>query len=154
MSIKTWLFKDETNQEAERVARTNRVTNVSYSELLNLSRPFSFCLLKNKVADVSEWNALTQGAVDLLKKDLMRLGESFYKIDPGLRNKLIGSIGAMVLTTDNDGNATLRFHKRDADGIWDNASKIYPEKFLSDEQRAQIANTFEIFFTLEDDEEE
>ena len=117
MSIKTWLFKDETNQEAERTARTNRVTNVPYSELLNLSRPFSFCLLKNKVADVSEWNALTQGALDLLKKDLIRLGESFYKIDPGLRNKLIGSIGAMVLTTDNDGNVTLRFHKRDADGI-------------------------------------
>lgn len=144
------LFKEKRTKKAEET----EFTMLSYGELLELGRSFRFQLLKTtNVQNDSEFENIKKGALDLLKNDLERLGESFYMINAGLKNKLMGSIGAMVLIVDNDGKAFVRFHKRDEDGIWDYCSKTYPEKLLSDTEKNNIKFNYEVFFVLDDDEE-
>lgn len=142
------LFKEKRIKEAEKT----EFTFISYGELLALGRSFRFQLLKKNVENESEFENVKKGALDLVKNDLERLGETFYIVNPGLKNKLMGSIGAMVLFVDNNGTAFVRFHKRDGDGIWDDCSKTYPEKLLSESERNNIKFYHEVFFVLDDEE--
>ncbi len=157
MNIKKWLFNDESdcsqsNRKHEKNEKTE-VSTITYSELLGLNRQFSFIRLRKKAENESEFEEVKKASIDILKQDLMRLGETFYQVEAALRNKLMGSIGSMVIVADKNGNIAIRFHKRDEDGIWDNGSKKYPEKGITSEENNTKFKT-EIFFTLEDDEDE
>lgn len=129
-------------------APKNTTKKCTYAELLGLNRPFKFTLSRSKVGDRDEFKALAQEAESLLEQDLKRLGESFYSIDPALRTKLMGVIGSMTLLANDDGKLRIIFHKRDENGLWDGASKKYPEKDTTAKYR------YEVFFVLEDEEED
>lgn len=120
----------------------------SYSSLLGLNRNFNFILSKSKVADDKEFNMIANEAEASLRHDLKRFGEDLEIVPPMFRNKLIGSIGSMTLLADDSGNLSIKFHRRDDDGLWDGISKKYPEKDTTAKYK------HEIFFALDDEEED
>ena len=120
----------------------------SYSSLLGLNRNFNFILSKSKVADDKEFNMIANEAEASLRHDLKRFGEDLEIVPPMFRNKLIGSIGSMTLLADDSGNLSVKFHRRDDDGLWDGISKKYPEKDTTAKYK------HEIFFALDDEEED
>lgn len=140
ISLKRILFK----------GAENKFSYLEYDELLDLNREFSFNLLQKDVSSEADFEIVKEAAKKALKEDLIRFGECFYEIAPGLRNKLMGTIGALVLVTQTDGKVKVRFHKRNNDGIWNDVSKTYPENFLSQEDKDKEKFKYEIFFTLED----
>lgn len=147
MKFKNIFFSDEENTEK------GEVSTISYGELLDLNRAFKFNLSKSSnITNDCEFECVKTSAINLLKADLNRLDQTFYEIDAGLRNKLLGSIGTMVLIVDKSGNAQIRFHKRNAKGIWDDVSKTYPEKFVSETEKETTKFRYELFFILEDEE--
>jgi len=125
----------------------HEVSTGSYADMLGLNRNFNFFFLKNKVTDQTDFDTVAKAAKDLLKQDLMRFGESFYEIEPALRNKLMGTIGSMTLIAADDGTLSVKFHRRDEDGLWDGISKKFPEKETTGKYK------YEVFFSLDDEEE-
>lgn len=120
----------------------------SYSDLLGFNRNFRFILTRDTVANESEFKMTAKDAEFSLEHDLKRLGEDLCKIDPMLRNKLMGKIGSMTLICDDAGKLSVKFHKRDEDGYWDGKSKRYPEKDTTGKYK------HEIFFAIDDEEDD
>lgn len=118
-----------------------------YADMLGLNKEFKFVLSKQKVATEVEFNDVCKEAEKLLKNDLIRLGEDFYKIPKELKGCLNTSIGSMTIIADNDGKLTARFHRRDEDGYWDDKTLRYPEKSASGKWK------HEIFFIFDKDED-
>lgn len=149
MNLKNLFCKTETSPL--RMRRTenaeSEVSSGSYADMLGLNRNFNFFFLKNKVTDQADFDTVSKAAKDLLMQDLMRFGESFYEIEPALRNKLMGTIGSMTLIAADDGTLSVKFHRRDEDGLWDGISKKFPEKETTGKYK------YEVFFTLEDEED-
>lgn len=120
---------------------------LSYADLLGLSRDFKFALTKSKVADQADFDSVVVDAEKTLAHDLKRLGQDFEKISPALKNKLMGKIGSMTIIGDDDGKLSVKFHLRAEDGYWDGNTKKHPEKGTTGKYITTI------FFPVDDDED-
>lgn len=117
-----------------------------YSDMLGLNRDYAFVLSKLSVATEAEFQGVCDEAEKLLKNDLIRFGEDFYKIPNELRGLVNATVGSMTIIADNDGKVSVKFHKRYADGYWDDRTKKYPEKDTTGKWK------HELFFLLENEE--
>lgn len=118
-----------------------------YARVLGFGVPFEFVLSKDTVKDGHEFDSLVTEAKARLKQDLKRCRLDLETIPSMLRKKLTG-IGSMTILADDTGKVTVKFHKRNGNGLWDGESKKYPEK----DTKAKYKS--EIFFILEDEEDE
>ena len=138
--LKNFLFN-------EGQVECNEGDDGAYYKMLNLNKPFKFLITNDKVANQTEFNSVVNDSEFVLKQDFQRLGFDFEIIPPSYRNRLIGQIGSMTIIADNDGNVSIKFHKRDDDGLWDGVSKTFPEKNATGKFK------HEIFFIIEEEEE-
>jgi len=137
MKLRNLFFNDE-KKEAE---------TGSYGNLLGLNRPFKFLLTSDHANTDTEFLSIIATAKTLLAQDLQRFGEDLYEIEPMMKNKLMGEIGSMTLIADEDGKVTVKFHKRDEDGLWDGLGKKFPEKETTGKFK------HDVFFLLDGDED-
>lgn len=149
MDWKKLFYNGETSTTRKRENNAEvKVGSGLYSDMLGLNRKLDFILLETPVTSQVVFDTVAKAAKDVLSQDLKRLGESFYEIKPALRNKLMGTIGSMTLTANENEKANVKFHKRDEKGLWDGISKKFPEKETTAKYKC------EIFFVFEDDEED
>lgn len=120
----------------------------SYSNMLGLNRELKFSLIKEKVSSEEEFNSVTNAAQKVLEEDLKRFGEDFDQIEASHANRMMGTIASMTIIADGDGKLSVRFHKRDENGLWNGETKKFPEKGKSNKYK------YEVFFLLSDDSEE
>lgn len=141
MNIRDWFLANGEKKEKED-------SKCGYATLLGLNRNFKFILTKETVSSKPEFGMVVKDAEYALEHDLKRLGQDLYKIDPMLRNKLMGEIGSMTIIGNDDGKLSVKFHRRDADGYWDGKTKRYPEKDTTGKYK------HEIFFAIDDEEDD
>ena len=139
-----WFFGNEEEERGEE----QEESMATYSEMLGFNKEFAFILTKDKVKDKAEFDMVANDAKSVLIQDLRRMGTNYYEIEPALRNRLSGVIGSMTLVANDTGNLSVKFHRRDNDGLWDGTTKKFPEKNTTGKFK------YEIFFIIEDDDEE
>ncbi len=153
-TLKNLAFDDAGSSGSKIIVRTKRKDEPVgeslglYSDMLGLNREYSFGLVKNKVENDTEWEEVVKCAEALLAEDLKRFGIEFNSIPEAFRNSLRGEIGSMTIIAGHTGATSVKFHRRDKNGIWDGTTRRFPEK----DTKAKYKH--EVFFLLETEDDD